>query len=144
MPNTRRLICHRKLLQITAGEIRRFSMRGLPVNRGSYLASIVIDLHTTLYIVWTTSSCQRGMNSSLFCYSRHALSAMYPGVKVCRLTERRNTPGNPFFNKCLVLKLFTNTCTGKDSTKSYCLWLRLYTLKFNDKKNKRIWRNRKL
>jgi hypothetical protein len=42
---TRRLICQRKLLQITAGESRRFSMRGLPVSRGCYLASIVIDLH---------------------------------------------------------------------------------------------------
>jgi hypothetical protein len=47
MPNTRRLICPRKLLQITAEEIGRLSMRELPLGESAYLASIVIDLHTT-------------------------------------------------------------------------------------------------
>jgi hypothetical protein len=35
MPNTRQLICQRKLLQIPAGESRRLSMRGLPVNKAA-------------------------------------------------------------------------------------------------------------
>jgi hypothetical protein len=43
--------CQRKLLQITAEEIGRFSMRELPLAEAAYLASIVIDLHTALYIV---------------------------------------------------------------------------------------------
>jgi hypothetical protein len=50
----------------------------LPLSEAACLASIVIDLHTTMYIVSTTWSRQRGLNSS---YSRHALSVMHPGVK---------------------------------------------------------------
>jgi hypothetical protein len=35
MPNTRRLICQRKLLQTPAEESRRLPMRGLPVNEAA-------------------------------------------------------------------------------------------------------------
>jgi hypothetical protein len=51
MPNTQRLIGQSELLQIRMGGSRQLSMRGLPVNEAAISASIVIDLHTTLYTV---------------------------------------------------------------------------------------------
>jgi hypothetical protein len=78
MPNTRWLICQRKLLQITAEEIACISMRA-----ASDRSSIprFYWLRSTQYIVHCVGDVIMPTRYELLCYFRHDLSAVYPGVK---------------------------------------------------------------
>jgi hypothetical protein len=93
MPNTQRLICQRKTSPDTRWRESSIVYARAGSQRGSYLTSNVIDVYTTLYIVYATSSCQRGMY-----YSRHGISAMYPGLKseVCGVMQYPSRPGGFF------------------------------------------------